>query len=358
MKKPLNKSDIIIFLLAILLFFSALNLDRLVKPIKDPRYEEKIQASLLMKDFLEAIKNEKISRGIIIDKRYDINETGIIGEEFNGITTTLGSLESKRTSSNPNFAAVMVDLFYQAGLGEGDKVALNFSGSFPAINLATLAACEVLKIEPIIISSIGSSTWGANNLDYIYIDMEDYLFNEGYINYKSKAISIGGASDLGKDMDKDVLEPILKRMEALDKRIIYEEDLETNINTRYEIYLEDYHTVDGFVNIGGNIVSFGNTMDSNRINYGLIKDKIFESNSKTGLVQLFNTKGIPVIHILNIKGIALEYGLEVDLQTEYKIGDGGVYFRLDYPRGLILGLILFAILILFIYRWKTRVTYD
>lgn len=358
MKKTFKKPDILILLLAIVLFFTALNLDVFVKPIKDPHYEEKLQASILMKDFLDAIKNEKINRGIIIDKRYDISETGIIGEEYNGITTTLGSLESKRTSSNPNFAAVMVDLFYQAGLGEGDKVALNFSGSFPAMNLASLAACEVLKINPIIISSIGSSTWGANNLDFTYIDMEEFLYNEGYLHHKSKAISIGGAMDLGKDMDKNALNPILARMEALGKRLIYEENLEKNIDIRYGIYLEDFERVDGFVNIGGNILSFGNTMDSEKINYGLIKNKIFESNQRTGLVQLFNSKGIPVIHILNIKGLALDYGLQVDSHTPYEIGEGGVYYVLEYPWGLMLGLILFAVLVLFIYRKKTRVSYD
>ena len=83
---------------------------------------------------------------------------GIIGVEFNEITTTLGALESKRTSANPNFAAVLVDLLLEADLEEGDKVAMNLSSSFPALNIASIVACETLDLEPVIISSIGSSS--------------------------------------------------------------------------------------------------------------------------------------------------------------------------------------------------------
>ena len=67
----------------------------------------------------EEILKEKINRGLEIDKSLDKNEIGLIGLEWSGITTTLGDIEAKRTSTNPDFAALLVKLFKEAGLKRG-----------------------------------------------------------------------------------------------------------------------------------------------------------------------------------------------------------------------------------------------
>jgi len=64
-----------------------------------------------MKTCLETIKEEQLKRNIPIDKKLDPNQTGIMGEDFTKITTTLGNIDSKITSSNPDFAAQMVKYF-------------------------------------------------------------------------------------------------------------------------------------------------------------------------------------------------------------------------------------------------------
>jgi poly-gamma-glutamate system protein len=52
------------------------------------------------------------------------------------LTTDAGNLEAKQTAINPNWAAVIVDLLQQANVKERDPVAVSFSGSFPALNIA------------------------------------------------------------------------------------------------------------------------------------------------------------------------------------------------------------------------------
>ena len=358
MKKKFKKENIIIIALSLFLLFFVVLVEKNKTLVKDSLYKEKYEAAKLMEKCIEEIKREKKNRDIEIDVQYDINSTGIIGAEFNGITTTLGALEAKRTSANPNFAAVMVDLIKEAGLNKGDNVAVNFSSSFPALNIATISACEVLGVNPIIITSIGSSTWGGNNLEFTYLDMEEFLFQKGLINYKSKAISPGGAGDIGKDMDKEDLDIIINRMKNYGKEIIIEENLQRNIKTRYDLYYQNIDKIHGFINVGGNIVAFGNTTDSMNISPGVLKDKNYEVTDKTGLVQLFYSKGVSIIHILNIKELAHRYGMEIDPKGSFIVGKGDVYYAYKYPIKWILIVVIMSIILLIIFRKRTRITYD
>ncbi len=79
-------------------------------------YKEQIRAAQLMKSSLEVIKEERLKIGIPLDIGLDPNQTGIIGEEYTELTTTLGNLEAKRTSTNPAFAALLVKYFKEANL--------------------------------------------------------------------------------------------------------------------------------------------------------------------------------------------------------------------------------------------------
>lgn len=357
MKRKHKKQNISIIILSVFLLLFIVFIEKNKSLIKDDWYEDKYEAAKLMEEWIGEIKKEKINRNIKIDSQYDINETGIIGLEFNGITTTLGALEAKRTSANPNFAAVMIDLMKSAGLDKGDNVAINLSSSFPALNIATIASCQVLDLNPIIITSIGSSTWGGNNLEFTYLDMEEFLFKEGFMKYKSKAISQGGAGDMGKDMNQDDLQVIIDRMRDYNKEIIMEEDLEKNIEIRYKLYYEDVEEIHGFINVGGNIVAFGDTMDSMNTSPGIIKDVKYDINNKIGLVQLFYYKGIPTIHILNIKDLAHKYGIEIDPTSQSMVGDGDVYYDYKYPYKLIILVILITIILLITFK-KRVILHD
>ena len=125
-------------------------------------YDRQVRAAEIMHNCALAIAEERTARGIHIDPELDPNGTGLIGAEFTAITTTLGVLEAKRTTTNPAFAALMVRYFREARLQPGDVVAVGASGSFPALILATLAACKALDLQPAVIYSVGASMYGAN----------------------------------------------------------------------------------------------------------------------------------------------------------------------------------------------------
>jgi poly-gamma-glutamate system protein len=75
---------------------------------------EMIKASEIMAEAVNIIRGCCVEKGLILDKSIDLNQTGLVGLEFSPITTSLGSLEAKRTTTNPNFAALIVFLLKEA----------------------------------------------------------------------------------------------------------------------------------------------------------------------------------------------------------------------------------------------------
>ncbi len=346
--------DCFIIVFSVFLILSYIYIEKSKVLVEDEDYTIKYQASERMVEALEEIKNEKIRRGIEIDLSSDINATGIIGLEFNGITTTLGSVESKRTSANPNFTAVLIDLLKETGVKDGDYVAINFSSSFPGLNIATLIACEALGLNPVIITSIGSSTWGGNNLNFTYADMENHLYNKGLIRSQSIAISPGGAKDIGEDMIQEDLNIIINRMRSYGKKIIIEENLSRNVEYRYNLYYENYTDISAFINVGGNIVSFGNTTDSLKTPIGYVKDVDYTISDKSGLLQKFYKANVPVIHLLNIQELSNRYEMKVDSPKPYEIGEGSVYYTYIYDYKLIVVVLISSLVLLITYRSRLK----
>lgn len=327
-----------------------LNATRTTVPAGD--YEQKLRASEMTRACLEEIRRLKGEKGVPISSVNDINDTGVIGQDYSAITTTLGNLEAKRTSTNPNMAAMVVDMFNELGLKPGDKVAVNCSGSFPALNIAVMCAVEVMELDPLLISSFGSSTHGANDPELTYLDMEHDLIKKGLLFHKSDYFSIGGLKDVGGDMAPETVEAIKERLTGYGYSFFYEEDLLENIRLRYQIY-RDYGDIRCFINVGGNDVSFGN---SKVIVYsdGGILTALPENDHSTGLVQLFLAEGTPVIHLLNLKSLASAYGLPIDPVPLPQPGEGGVYYRYAYRKEIAWGALALTAMVFYLGRSAFR----
>jgi hypothetical protein len=155
-------------LLAIGIFWLA---EKTAQQVQLPRYRLKLKAAETAKLAQEAIRAELRVRGLTIDLRNDPWETGLIGEERTTITSDRGVSTAKVLATNPNFAAAFVELLHRAGVDKGEKVAVGLTGSMPGWNIAMLAACEAVGAEPVIITSVGASDWGANRPDLTWLDM-------------------------------------------------------------------------------------------------------------------------------------------------------------------------------------------
>ncbi|MBI1871041.1 MAG: poly-gamma-glutamate system protein [Chlamydiae bacterium] len=313
-------------IISIFLFLLAYHSHELVR---QPWHAEKLKAARLNLVAQNAIKTRAVEKGLVIDAVNDPNLTGLIGQEYTDITTDRGVLKAKLTATNPNFAAVVVDMLKQAGLNKGDVVAVGFTGSMPAMNVAVLAALEALDLKPMMIASVGASTWGATNPDFNWLDIESYLFEKKIFHFQSIAASIGGGRDEGRGLSslaRQLIEDSIRRSGVI---LIHENSLEESIQKRLELY--DHYaktrSIKAYINVGGGLASLGAAINGRLIPPGLSKNLAMKNLPVKGVVVEMAERGIPVIHLLNIERLARAYGLPIAPQPLPEIGEGRVFFE-------------------------------
>ena len=87
---------------------------------------------------------------------------------------------------------------------------------------------------------------------------------------------------------------------------------------------------------------------------GGILTQLSEKDNSTGLVQLFLKDGTPVIHLLNIKTLAADYGLPIDPVPIPPVGQGGVYYEICYQRWIAAAAFGLAALLLYLGRERKK----
>lgn len=316
---------------------------------KMPYFEEKLRAAMLAQTAQQTIRNWRAGRDIATDERSDPNGTGLIGEEFTLITTDQGNLDAKLTATNPNFAAVIVDMLKQAGVKRGDYIAVAYTGSFPGANIAVLSALEVLGAKPIIISSVGSSMWGANNPDLTYLDMERILNEKDILHFRSIAASLGGKGDYGGNISPQGREMIRRIIERNGVRLIEEPTLSKNIRDRMNIYKKNLPAGEkyaAYINVGGGLASLGSSQNKVLLDNGFIKHIPRANYPRRGTMIKMGLKGVPAINILQINEIARRYKLPIAPVPLPDPPSGGVFFRNRYNIAAVWGIVIFYVVLI------------
>lgn len=290
-------------------------------------YAVRVDAAERLKECMEQVKAYKVELGIPLSDE-DRHEMGMLGEDYTPITTTISAPDAKRTTANPDMAALCVQLLEEAGVKAGDTVGAGFSGSFPAMNLAVLCACAAMDVKVVYIASAGASTYGANQVDLTFPDMVLYLAQEGYLPQAPAAFSLGGDFDCGEEMFPKEREIVRTRLEKSGVPFLYERDYQKNLSLREEIYREQGPIV-CFVGVGGNITTTG--LDGDRMSWGMTAPgRVRALSEKSGLLERYNKGGLPVIYLLNIKRLVAEYGMPYDPQELSPIGESAVYYKMVY----------------------------
>jgi poly-gamma-glutamate system protein len=322
------------------------------RPEKQRYFEEKLKAANLAALAQATIRGYGEGIGLKVDPQNDPFRTGVIGQERTELTTDRGIVASKILSTNPNFAAAFIALLHQAGLKPHDVVAVGMTGSFPGWNIAFLAACKALDLRPLIITSVGSSDWGANIPSLTWLDMERILDEKGLWNFRSVAASIGGASDSGRGLSpegRDLIREAIRRNGAL---LIQEGNLEASILKRLEIYeaARKGQKIACYVNIGGGAASVGGTRNAKLIPAGLSRHLAVRNFPVRGVINRMAEEGIPVIHLHSVKKLAPRYDLP-DTVTDKapEVGQGKLYFKDRYSVTNTIFLTAALALVLFIF---------
>lgn len=248
-------------------------------------YQQQIEARNRMELCMRVVKQYKQEAGLSVSPE-DIHETGLIGEEFTDITTSIGAIEAKRTAADPDMVALLVRMFNEIGLQKGDRVCARFSGSFPSLDIAVISVCDAMEIEICYISSVGASTWGANQLELTFPDMAHRLYLDGLISNDSAMVTLGGDYDNGKGtFNESAFIPIAKRIEEYGITLMREEDFQKNLAARRTVY--NTGDIDCFVAVGGNITSLGVGDSAMTLGQGIIHRNLSpdQLSEKSGLVE-------------------------------------------------------------------------
>ena len=268
-----------------------------------------------------------LDKKIPVDGREDLNRTGLIGPETSPITTSLGHLDAKRTTTNPNFAGLVAKLLKEAGVRRGDSVAIGASSSFPALVVASLCAVAAIGAKPVMIGSLGASNWGATNPNFTLIEILDCLRQNRILDVRPVALAVGGEIDNGSDMSEEGRLLLAEKIRRTGIFFLQEPDLGANVQKRLSLY-EDNAAPDGikaFMNVGGSWANMGTDSSVLTLRPGITEVAIIPPAGKRGVIQEMALRKIPVIHLLFVKGLADRYGLPWDPLPLPRPGEGSLF---------------------------------
>ncbi len=275
--------------------------------------EEMLEAADRMQQATATVAQFCEAAGIQVDESRDPNRTCLIGPEYTPLFTTLGQLEAKRTTINPDVAGLLVHLLLEAGVTAGDTIAVGASASFPALSMATLAAAEAMDVIPITIISLGSSSYGATRPEFNLLHIYELLLDEGLLATPAAGISLGGENDVGTEFDSVLREALLRQIRTSGIPLISDPDLNGNVNQRLAIYSGTVENgVAAFVNIGGSDANLGVSPLVLEVTPGLNTELTLPPPNERGVLFEMGARGVPVIHLLHVRGLAQRYGLPWD----------------------------------------------
>ncbi len=330
--------QVFLIALAVLAFLLAENL-RQRDPVVDKNYATMVNAAKIMREGMDVLKPLRAQLEPI-NPEFDPQRSGLVGLENSIITTNQGGRESKQTTVNPNWAAVAVKLLADAGVGEGDLVAVTVSGSFPAMNLAVYSALEALGADAIIIASASSSQWGANVPGFAWLDMERELRNAGVISMKPIYASLGGIEDRGIGISEEGIRSLKRSIDRADINFIDPANYQEAVADRIAIFREysAERSYKAFVNVGGGATIVGPPGIDDMFKSGLQKDAPARAFAVDTVMGYFLQEEIPGIHFIGIKNLGNRYGLPIAPIEPVPVGNGGIYSATVYNRWLAIAL--------------------
>jgi len=268
---------------------------------------------------------------------------GLIGIEWSGITTTLGDLGAKRTACNPAWAVQFSRWFNELGLKPDDHIAIYASGSFPGLLLNAIAAAEAQELNPLLVVSLGASTWGANHPDSPWPVLAAELRRSGFIRKRADYYTLGGAAELGHGLPPEGEALLRKAVKDAGVELLTADNLEEMIARKTEL-LERYQPR-LLINIGGSQANLGDADEVLRLNPGLVP-AVEIGLAGNGVIGAAMRNDIPVIHMLNMRSLSNLAGIPYDAPPR-KMAPVQVS-----PWWSVIGLVLFFIVLSRHRRWR------
>ncbi len=319
--------------------------------VRQRYYKEKIGAARYMLKGMELLKQYRLQRIGPINKEIDPLRSGLIGVLSSPITSTTVDIDSKLMSINPNWAAVMVAMLKEAKVKNNSTVAVSFTGSFPAMNLAVVSAAKSMGLRLIIITSLASSTWGANIPNFTWLDMEHVLNTKQFCDYKSVAASLGGIQDNALGMPEEGKRILRNTVFKHNITLLELDTVKKSIDARMEIYHDKAKDsqIAAYINVGGGTVAVGSFIGKMRYKPGLNIKAPRKALRIDSVMSRFGNEQTPILNINYIKTLAKNYNFPEWGKRIPKIGEGETFNRWEYNKPLVVVILAFLIVVMFLF---------
>ena len=307
------------------------------------RNVERLAAAKLAEQFMQAIKAKREEIGLESDKRFDEHATGMIGSADSNVTSKVANLSAKQVSVHPDFAAAIVEMLRDAGVDKGDTIAVGWTGSFPAFNACLCAAIETMDLRPVVIASAMSSQYGANDEEFLWVDMEKHLADSSLIRFRSSAMTQGGAADHAFRFGDDVTQAIENAQRRVGIPWLGATRLAHSIDNRMALYTAeaDAKPIAAYVNVGGGIASMGGKQSTGILAAG-VNNGTLSSEMPDCVASRFAKKHVPVIHLAHARELGERFSINIDKAVAHVAGESDLY-RSVRPSRLSAGLSLLVI---------------
>ncbi|MCX7785622.1 MAG: poly-gamma-glutamate system protein [candidate division WOR-3 bacterium] len=367
MKKRTGKvGKTVLIAFALFSIFLFVILSASIRVVKAKFYEEKLKAGQIYLSAMEVIKKERLRLGLPIDTINDPNKTGLIGSQYTTITLERNDLSSVLTTTDPNFPAIFIELFKKLKLKENDTIAVGLDGSLVGANLALYSAMRVLGLKPIIITTVSSAMWGANEPQFTFLDMERICYQERIFPFRSSFATLGGEDDLGRGFSPQGRAELMLSCHRNQIKLLSSQNLQTSlgvspIERRLQVYFTGTETqesatvssarrrIKAFINIGKSVANIGANLGvspRSTLNQGIIKNKNKKIDPNSVIYHMLIRK-IPVINLTDANKIAMQYGLPIAAVPLPTLGKGKLFAEKRYSETLALIFTLLIIIILY-----------
>lgn len=313
--------------------------------VPDPDREAMLLSARRMEEAEDAVRSEARRRAIPLEPE-DTGETWLLGPDLSPLVSTMGYPAVKRTTVQPDCAAMLYRLYREAGLRKGDVVGIGTSGSFPGLLVAALCAAKTYGLEVRVIASLGSSMYGATRPELNVLDILRILGDSGLVDFTLAAVSPGCEGDRGVGAFDDLVfahtrETNLALLAASGAPVIDEGDMEKNLAMRRKAY----GPIDLFVNIGGAQANIAGTLPP-----GLVSHTVRDGD---GLAFRYLAEGVSVVNLLDVRRLCTAYGIPIDGGRTEPDPASGVYAAVRYARIPVYGSLLVAAVLVCL-GWRRR----
>ncbi len=270
-------------------------------------------AARVMRRAEALIRRAKADAAVPAEASGDVS--GLVGSEWTPLVTTMGTLEAKRTATDPLWASVLTRRLAAEGIGRGDVIAAGFSGSFPGLNLAVMAAAHELGADLVAVSSVTASTWGANQPGFTWPEIECRVAGSGILPPASAAVTAGGEDDDGLGLERDgraLAARIRDRAAAcLGAAALRPAGFREAVGERLSLYRRAAggRPIALYVNVGGTSASLGRSPAVLRLRSGFLPGVSFDRSEDRGVMARFAEQHVRLLTLLNIRDLALRWGI-------------------------------------------------